>query len=139
MLGAGALVALIERRRILDYNLTGPRRIPHFLSGLAAGFLALSALVGALAWGGWLHFRPVTLSGAQIFGYAVIWGVVFLLTGIYEEGAFRCYLQFTLTRGINFWWALGTIGLVCLPLACLSRKTVFGAFMPWLCWGFFPA
>lgn len=122
LLGAVTIMALIERRRILDYNLTGPRRIPHFLSGLAAGFLALSALVGALAWGGWLHFRPVTLSGAQIFGYAVIWGVVFLLTGIYEEGAFRCYLQFTLTRGINFWWAAGTIGLVCLPLALFVKE-----------------
>ncbi len=58
-LGAGALVALIERRRVVDYNLTGPRRFVHFLSGLAAGFAALSALVGALAWGGWVHFGPV--------------------------------------------------------------------------------
>lgn len=121
LLGAGALAARFERRRILDYNLTGPRSIPHFFSGMAAGFAALSALVGALAWGGWLHFGPVTLSGAKIFGYAAIWGVVFLLTGCFEEGAFRGYLQFTLTRGINFWWALGTIGLVCLLLAFVGK------------------
>ena len=50
LLAAAVLMALIEHRRILDYNLTGPRRIPHFLSGMAAGFVALSALVGALAW-----------------------------------------------------------------------------------------
>jgi membrane protease YdiL (CAAX protease family) len=113
MLGAGALVALFEHRRILDYNLTGPRRLPHFLGGLAAGFAALSALVGALAWGGWLHFGPVALSGTQIFAFAALWGVAFLFTGFFEEGTFRCYLQFTLTRGINFWWALGIIGAVC--------------------------
>ena len=128
-LGAGVIVAFIERRRILDYNLTGPRRMPHFLSGLAAGFVALSALVGALHWGGWLHFGPVTLSGAQIFGYAAIWGVVFLLTGCFEEGVFRGYLQFTLTRGINFWWALGTIGLVCLLLALFGKgNCVWGVY-----------
>jgi membrane protease YdiL (CAAX protease family) len=129
LLGAGAVMAFIERRRILTYNLTGPRRIPHFLSGLVAGFLALSVLVGALNWGGWLHFGPVTLSGAQIFGFAAIWGVVFLLTGFFEEGAFRGYLQFTLTRGINFWWALGTIGLVCLLLALFVKgNCVWGVY-----------
>jgi membrane protease YdiL (CAAX protease family) len=113
LLGAAALMALIERRRsLLAYNLTGPRCVPHFFSGLAAGFLALSALVGALVWGGWLHFGPVALSGAQIFSYAAIWGAVFLLTGCVEEGLFRCYLLSTLTRGINFWWALGTVGTI---------------------------
>ncbi len=25
----------------------------------------------------------------------------------------RCYLQYTLTRGINFWWAAGPIALMC--------------------------
>lgn len=110
MLGVAALIALIERRRsLLAYNLTGPRRAPHFFSGLAAGFLALSALVGALAWGGWLRIGPVALSGTAIFKYAGLWAVAFLLVGCTEEGLFRCYLQFTLTRGINFWWALGTV------------------------------
>jgi hypothetical protein len=115
--GAAALLALIERRRsLLAYNLDGPRPTLHFFSGLAAGFLSLSALAGALAWGGWLHFGPVALSGAQIYKFAGLWGVVFLMVGCVEEGIFRCYLQFTLTRGINFWWALGIIGLVCARL-----------------------
>ena len=117
ILGAGALVALIEHRSILDYNLTGPRRLVHFVGGLAGGFAALSALVGALAWGGWLHFGPIALSGSQIFSFAALWGATFLLVGFFEEGTFRCYLQFTLARGINFWWALGIIGVVCGGLA----------------------
>jgi membrane protease YdiL (CAAX protease family) len=121
ILGSGALMALIERRHILDYNLTGPRRIVHFLGGLAAGFVALSALVGAMVWGGWLHFGPVALSGAQIFSYAALWGVAFLLTGLFEEGSFRCYLQYTLTRGINFWWALGIIAVICGDLLLRSK------------------
>ena len=117
ILGAGALVALIERRSILDYNLRGSRRGTHFLAGLATGFLALSALVGALACGNWLRFGPVALSGMQILGFGALWGSAFLLTGFFEEGSFRCYLQYTLTRGINFWWAAGIVAVLCLAVA----------------------
>jgi hypothetical protein len=130
ILGAGALVALIERRHILDYNLAGPRRFVHFLSGLAAGFVSLSALVGALAWGGWLHFGPAALSGAPIFGFAALWAMAFLCTGLFEEGSFRCYLLFTLTRGINFWWALGIISAVCLWLLLTAKGNgVWGVYI----------
>ena len=66
-----------------------------------------------MAWGGWLHFGPVALSGSQILKYAAIWGATFLLVGCFEEGSLRCYLQSTLTRGINFWWAAGPIALMC--------------------------
>jgi hypothetical protein len=83
---------------------------------MIAGFASLSLLIGGLAWGGWLQFGPVALSSSQIFKFAALWGCAFLLVGCYEEGVFRCYLQFTLTRSINFWWALGIIGLVCLKL-----------------------
>jgi membrane protease YdiL (CAAX protease family) len=123
MVAAAAIVALIERRRgnLLAFNLTGPRSSLHFLEGLVAGFLALSVLIGALAWGGWLHFGPVALSGTQIFKFAALWGIAFLLVGCVEEGIFRCYLQFTLTRGINFWWALGIVGSICLVLVLTGK------------------
>jgi membrane protease YdiL (CAAX protease family) len=116
MLGAAAIVAAIERRGILDFNLRGPRRVAHFLSGLVAGFAALSALVGALAWGGWLHFGPIALTGTHIVTYAAVWACAFLLVGCVEEGVMRCYLLFTLARGLNFWWAVGLVGAMCLRL-----------------------
>jgi membrane protease YdiL (CAAX protease family) len=121
ILGAGLLVSFIERRRLLDYNLAGSRRLIQFASGLVAGFAALSALVGAMTWGGWLHFGPVALTGGQIYSYAALWGTAFVLTGLFEEGTFRCYLQSTLTRGLNFWWALGIIALLCGSLLMRSR------------------
>jgi uncharacterized protein len=114
ILVAGSLVALVERRRLLDYFLSGQHRLFHFASGLAAGFIALSVLIGGLACGGWLHFGPVALSGTQILTYAISWGAAFLLVGFFEEGSFRCYLQFTLTRGINFWSALAIIAIICI-------------------------
>ena len=132
MVGAAALVALIERRRnnLLAYNLTGPRRTVHFLSGVAAGFVALSALIGLLAWGGWLHFGPIALSGADIFKYAALWCAAFLLVGFVEEGIFRCFLQFTFTRGLNFWWALGVNALICVELVVRSKGNgVWGVYV----------
>lgn len=121
LLGAAYLVALMERRRIWDYNLTGPRRVGNFLGGLVVGFAALSGLVAALAGGGWLHFGPVALSGMAILHYGALWGVMFLLVGCVEEGLFRCFLQATLTRGINFWWALGLVAAMCLDLVLRAK------------------
>lgn len=121
LLGAATIIALIERRRILDFNLAGPRSLRRFLEGLLVGFVALAVLVGALASGNWLHFGPVALSGAAILKFGALWALTFLLVGCVEEGMFRCYLQFTLTRGINFWWALGAEALLCLTLLFTGR------------------
>ncbi|HEY1581269.1 MAG TPA: CPBP family intramembrane glutamic endopeptidase [Terracidiphilus sp.] len=113
MVLAASLVAVVERRSILDYNLRGPNRTRNFFSGLVVGFAALSTLVGSMAYGGWLHFGGVALHGSVALRYAVEWGAVFLLVGCFEEGTMRCYLQFTLTRGMNFWLAAGLIGAIC--------------------------
>lgn len=113
LIAAAAVMALIERRSILDYYLRGPSRIKHFFSGLLIGFAALSLLVGTMTWGGWLRFGPVALHGLRALHFALIWGAVFLLVGCFEEGMMRCYFQFTLARGINFWWAAGLIACIC--------------------------
>ncbi|WP_263353670.1 CPBP family intramembrane glutamic endopeptidase [Acidicapsa acidisoli] len=109
LLAAAAICALIERRRILDYNLRGPNRALHFFAGLLGGFIALTALVGALYAGGWLHLGAVSLSGIAIVRFGALWALVFLLTGLSEEGMTRCYMLFTLARGMNYWWALGSV------------------------------
>ena len=109
-------MALLEHRHPADYNLRGTRSFTKFLSGLAAGFAALSALIAAMYLGGWIHFGPVALSGWPILSYGALWGIGFLLVGLMEEGMCRCYLQFTLTRGINFWWALAAVAAMCTSL-----------------------
>ena len=131
LVAAATVMALIERRRnLLAYNLDGPRRTLNFFSGLAAGFAALSLLVGALVWGHWLHFGPIALTGAQIYKFAGLWAVVFLMVGCVEEGLFRGYLQFTLSRGINFWWALGSVAAICLDLLLRSKGNgVWGVYI----------
>lgn len=108
-----ALMGIIERRHILDYNLRGSRQAQHFFFGLLSGFLALSVLIGGLAAGGWLHISHGALSGGAVWRFALLWGCAFLLGGCLEEGTFRCYGLFTLTRGINLWWALAIVTTVC--------------------------
>lgn len=116
----GALMARIESRRPVDYHLADTQGVRHFLGGLLVGFAALSALVACLFLGGWLRFDHPALHGEAIARYGVIWAGAFLLVGFFEEGSFRCYLLYTLARGINFWWALATVATVCLLLIASS-------------------
>jgi membrane protease YdiL (CAAX protease family) len=44
------------------------------------------------------------LHGSAIWKYALGWGLMFLVVAVFEESTLRGYLQFTLTRGIGFWW-----------------------------------
>ena len=110
------IVAAVERRRLADYYLSGTRRLSLSVAGAATGFAAVSVLIGVLREGGWLRFGPVALSGPPILEYALLWGIGFLLVGLFEEGAFRCYLLSTLERGVNFWWALVVVATMCAYL-----------------------
>ncbi len=132
LIGASAVVALIERRKgnLMAYNLRGPSRVLYFLSGLVAGFVALSVLVGGLRAGHWLNFGPVALSGSEILRYAFLWFLAFLAVGFTEEGMFRCYLLSTFTRGLNFWSAFGILVVVCGALAIFGKGNgVWGVYI----------
>ena len=96
---AVAVMARVEERRILDYNLRGTHRLAHFGGGMGAA----------------------SLSGAEIAQYGSVWAVTFLLVGFVEEGTMRCYAQYTLARGINFWWALSAVAGTCLYLVVRPR------------------
>jgi uncharacterized protein len=114
LFAAGVIVATIEGRTIARYYLSGPRNLPHFLGGILGGFLALSFLVAVLYAGGHLSFARGTLEPAQILYFGILWALTFLFTGFFEEGSFRCFLLFTLTRGMNYWWSAGSVALLCL-------------------------
>ena len=103
-------MALIERRRnLLAYNLTGPRRMPHFLTGLAAGFVALSALVGASGLGRLASFWPHrALRGADLQVWRTL-GSRLSAGGLRGRGYLPLLPAIHLTRGLNFWWALGIV------------------------------
>jgi uncharacterized protein len=109
-----AILARIERRRFLDYNLAGPAAVARFAGGLVSGFAALSGLVGVMAWGGWIRFGAPPQYQPVALRHAAVWAVAFLMVALTEEGTFRCFLQYTLARSINFWWALAVVGSMCV-------------------------
>lgn len=98
------VMSRLERRPLLFYGYQGGARGVRLFSGAAWGFAAISGLVFGLKALGYLSLDGVGLSGESALRYAVLWGCVFLLVGFFEESLFRGYLQYTLTRGMGFWW-----------------------------------
>lgn len=94
------IMSLIERRRFARYNVGGTNRLAAFGKGLVAGFVMLSILVGLLAATGSMAFDGTAIGGTSIVIYGIEWLVAFILVGLFEEFAFRGYLQFTLARGV---------------------------------------
>ena len=101
---ATAVMALIERKSVLAYGYQDKARGVRFVSGLIWGFIAISVLVLALWASHLLVFDGLTLHGVAILKYGILWGFMFLLVGIFEESIMRGYPQFTVTRGIGFWY-----------------------------------
>ena len=99
------VMSRIEHRPLLSYGYTGDHKLTRFVGGIVCGLFCLSVLIAILWWSGWLVFDRQLLNGFTAIKYALGWGFVFLLVGLYEESLLRGYLQFTLTRGIGFWWA----------------------------------
>ncbi len=105
VLCASMIMTRIEHKPAISYGLDGPNRIKNFLWGLLFGFIALSVLVGALKLFGFIQFDGEQIFGFRAVKYAVAWGVVFIIVGLYEEYTMRGYLLAILSRGIGFWWS----------------------------------
>ena len=109
---ATGIMALIERKSILAYGYQGKARATRFVSGLVWGFIAISVMVFALWQLGYLAFDGQNLHGGAMAKYAALWALVFLGTGIFEESLLRGYLQYTMTRGVGFWWGARVFSLL---------------------------
>lgn len=97
------IMSRVEDRRFGEYGFGGnERRWPQLVQGLIWGFASLSLLVLALWATHLLVFDGRMLTGAAIFHYGILWLIGFFLVGLFEEFAFRGYIQYTLARGIGF-------------------------------------
>ena len=105
VLAATAIMARAEGRPVLSYGYLGRAKLVRFAGGLLCGFAAVSALVGALWKARLLVVDGRMLSGAVAIRYGLEWAGVFLLVALFEESLLRGYLQFTVARGIGFWWS----------------------------------
>jgi uncharacterized protein len=107
---ASWIMSKIERRSISFYGYGGSRKVIHFFAGTAAGIALITLLVAILWKSGLLVIDSRLIFGADIVRYGVLWLLVFLLVGIFEESLTRGYLLFTLTRGFAglYQWAFKT-------------------------------
>lgn len=101
---ATGIMARIEGRKLAIYGYAGRARLARFLSGGVWGFIAITGLVAVLWKTHLLAFDAGHLHGLTAWKYGLAWLLVFVCTGIFEESLLRGYLQYTLTRGIGFWW-----------------------------------
>lgn len=102
--GAAGIMGKFERRSIGSYGLPARRAFrSHFWQGILWGFVMITAMILLIRAFGGFSFDHLALGGGALVRYAVLWAVVFLAVGFFEEFFFRGYTQFTLTTGIGFW------------------------------------
>jgi len=101
---AGVAMSRLEGRSFGDYGL--PLRSAFgklFWQGALFGLAEISAVIAAIATFGSYHFGSLAIHGTDLLRWAAFWGAFFILVGLYEEFAFRGYVQFTLAQAVSFW------------------------------------
>jgi membrane protease YdiL (CAAX protease family) len=138
---AAFVLSLLERRKFQEYGLPLQRNFAkQFVQGAVFGVAEISAVLAALAACGYYHFGALQLHGSSILRWALIWGTVFIVVGLYEEFAFRGYVQFTLAQGIGFWPAAAALsflfGAVHWSNPGETPAGIFGVILSGLFWCF---
>src|ERR1700674_4369673 len=103
-IAAALVMARMEGRPFGEYGMPwrGALRA-HFWQGALWGIAEITALVlliralGGYSFGGW------GLGRGEAVKFALVYGLLFLIVGVYEEFFFRGYLQFTAASGMGFW------------------------------------
>ena len=101
---ATAIMGRFEQRRLADYGLPLRRLLgKQFWTGALWGFVMLSSIVAMMATTHAYSAGGLVLSPLGVLKFGFLWAVGFLMVGLFEEFAFRGYMQFTLTTGLGFW------------------------------------
>ena len=104
LLLAAAVMMLIEKRSFADYGMPLNETLgKRFWQGVPIGFIMLSLL---LVFIGALHgfsLDGVAVGGAAALSLTILYFIGFIFVGMFEEFAFRGYMQSTLQSGIGFW------------------------------------
>jgi len=136
---AGWAMSQLERRPFGDYGL--PLRGAFgklFWQGALFGLAEISAVIGVIAAAGSYHFGALTIHGMELLRWAAFWGIFFVLVGLYEEFAFRGYVQFTLGQAMKFWPAAALLslafGLVHITNPGESKLGIAGIVLTGLFW-----
>jgi membrane protease YdiL (CAAX protease family) len=138
---AGVAMSRLEGRSFGNYGLPARGAFGKlFWQGALFGLAEISAVIGAIATLGSYHFGALAIHGADLLRWGAFWGVFFILVGLYEEFAFRGYVQFTLAQAIRFWPAAVLLsvafGLVHITNPGESKLGIAGVILTGLLWCF---
>ena len=101
--GMALIMSRIENRPPGVYGLPAQSAFGKlFWQGWLVGLFEVTSLVGLIAVFHGYTFGRLALHGAELVRWGTLWGVFFVLVGLFEEFLFRGYTQFTLGDGIGF-------------------------------------
>lgn len=101
---ASGVLGRIESRTIADYGLPWRRMFrSEYWQGSLLGFASITVLLVAMRTAGVFHFGSIALHGPEIWKWATVYALVFILVALREEFRARGYALFTLSTGIGFW------------------------------------
>jgi membrane protease YdiL (CAAX protease family) len=101
---ASWIMGRIEGRTIADYGLPWRRTFGvQFWQGVLLGFASITGLLIAMRVAGVFYFGSIALHGGDVWKWAIVYALVFILVALREEFRARGYGLFTLSAGIGFW------------------------------------
>ena len=106
------IMGKVEGRPVWNYGFSAPNGDRNLASGLAAGILALSVLMGLLVAAGAYKPGPPLLRGAEVLEWGVYWALLFVGVALSEESTIRSYPLFSLSQGLGFWPAAVILSVV---------------------------
>lgn len=125
------IMSKIEKKTFADYSLPLTEAFgKRFWQGIPLGLAMLSILMGIIAALHGFSISGFALGGAAAVKSGLLFGIMFVLVGIFEEFSFRGYMQATLTSGIGFWPAAAVLSIL-FGAGHLSNQgeMVYGALM----------
>lgn len=120
-------MSLLQREPVIRWGYLDPRWVGRLALGLASGFVFISTLIFTL-WGlRLLSFDSMPPIGMGTLKFALLWGLMFVLVGVFEESLLRGYLQYLLTRNYGFWKAALVLSLLFTLMHAFNRgETLMG-------------
>jgi membrane protease YdiL (CAAX protease family) len=101
---ASWIMGRIEGRTIADYGLPWRGMFGvQFWQGVLLGFASITGLLIAMRVAGVFYFGSIALHGGDVWKWAIVYALVFILVALREEFRARGYGLFTLSAGIGFW------------------------------------
>jgi uncharacterized protein len=101
---ASWIMGRIEGRTLADYGLPWRRMFrAQFWQGVFLGFASVTGLLVAMQAVGVFYFGSMALHRTDIWKWAMVYTLVFILVALREEFSARGYALFTLSAGIGYW------------------------------------